>query len=129
MKLWLRIFKDETKRERVLRSYIHWQKIYIQGSTQMNFWRGMVADMQGYALYWMLGKQYFPKLSLTAFILFLPVVVLLRIALNIGIGLWWDKEQMFQRENDWGNIRNPVQMKINEKLLGGEGITKGEDKT
>ena len=108
-------------KEKVQRGYIHWRNIYNKGHAEVSFIKGVFLDFQSYSIYWILAKQYF-DLPGYMFFTIIPILLILRIFVCIFIGLYWDKEKLFDKESDWGNIRNPVQKSINNKLLNGDGI-------
>ncbi|MDD5348415.1 MAG: hypothetical protein PHT59_07370 [Candidatus Omnitrophica bacterium] len=113
------LFKDKEKIERIFRTYIHHRNLYSKGIAEMAFWKGLFF-IQPYLVWWVSIKVTFPSFPLWIFVFIAASMMILKIIIGWIIGWWWDKQRLYDRENDWNNRRNPVLDGLDKKVLGGK---------
>jgi hypothetical protein len=121
---WFGLFiKDHDRLDRWMRFYIHHRNLYAKGQGEAAAVKSLVS-LQALMLTWLFLKTTFPFLETWMFFTFAPFLVAFKIGFHWWLGYWWDVHNFYDRENDWGNQRNPIQKSISETLLNGGGITK-----
>lgn len=119
-----RVFSPE-RANRWLRAYIHHRNLYNKGQAELGMFRNLVS-YQAVLVTYLSADNLLTKLgwNLALWVVFagLAVAVGFKILLQWSVGWWWDRNQVFQKEADWSNIRNPVQKAMSEHLLDGRGI-------
>jgi len=117
------LLKDEEKLDRWLRFYIHHRNLYGKGQGEVAQFKALIS-LQAVMITWLFLKTTFPWLENWMFFAFVPFLVTFKVILHWYVGHWWDTHNVYDKEADWGNVRNPIQKKVSEKLLEGEGITR-----
>lgn len=113
MKLW---FLQPKNREKVIRLYIHHRNIYMKGSAEFGFLKSTI-NWQSGMVWWLFLKSIWPEIPFVVGVVGFFMLFVLRGILNWVLGAWWDKEDMFSKESDWSNRRNPVLNGLDEKVL------------
>jgi hypothetical protein len=109
-------FRDKKKVERYVVLYIHHRNLYNKGANEVAFFKSF-ANTQMYILWWLFARNVWPDLPVWLFLTVVPVVVLVKIFFNWLVGYWWDRNDLYDRESDWSNKRNPVMNGIEKQLL------------
>ena len=73
-------------------------------------------------LTWLFLKDLVPTIPNWVIIVAIPVVVVLKMTANWTMGYWWERKQLFEREQTWANERNKLAKNINEQLLSRGGV-------
>lgn len=116
-------FKDKRKLDRWLRFYIHHKNLFSKGRGEVSFILGLFNP--GFIMIgWLFLRDLFPGLPHWVLFVILPVSMICEIGISWTLGYWWDINQVYDKEADWGNTRNPIQKAVSETLLDGKGITK-----
>ena len=118
---YFRFIKNEDRRERLWRAYVHYKQIYNKGESEIGWFRSM-ASFQSYMVAWLFLRDLHPDLPYWMVFAAAPVLVAFKIALYFAVGLFWDRERIFDYEHDWKNKRDPMMKAISRKTLSGEGI-------
>ena len=119
------LFKDKEKLDRWLRVYIHHKNLFNKGHGELGFVLGLF-NPGLIMVMWLFLRDLFPGLPYWVLFIILPVSMILEIGISWSIGYWWDINQIYDKEADWGNDRNPISKAVSETLLDGKGITKGK---
>jgi hypothetical protein len=113
------IFRDKNKIESNLKFYIHHRNLYKKGQEESAFFKNMVT-FQSMMVTWLFIKSIFPSLPNIIVFAGIPLAIAIRITFNWCVGYWWDKNNIFDRESDWNNVRNPVMNGLDKKILRSE---------
>jgi len=116
-------FKDEAKLDRWLRLYIHHKNLFNKGRGEVAFVFSLF-NPGSLMIGWLFFRDLVPELPYWVLFIMVPVWMFFEIGLSWSVGLWWDKNKVYDKEADWGNDRNPISKAVSERLLNGEGITK-----
>lgn len=118
------LFSPE-RSNRLLRKYIHHRNLYDKGQSELGVFKNLIS-YQAVLVTYLSADNLLVKFGLDVPIWFvfagLAMAVILKIFVQWSVGWWWDKNQVFPKEADWSNLRNPVQKAVNEQLLNGKGI-------
>ncbi len=112
------IFRDRSRRERMFAAYIHHKNLYSKGNGEISFWVGM-ANIDTFLLLSIFVKTQFPWIPLWLYVVLFPILIFLRTGAAWFIGWWWDRNDLFARESDWTNKRNPTIDALGRKLDNG----------
>jgi len=74
---------------------------------------------------WLFVRDVWPGTPLWVLFVVAPVLVSAKIVVNWFVGWWWDRHEVFDREQTWGNKRDPIAKVLSKKLLDNEGIKGG----
>ena len=117
------LFKDKEKLDRWLRAYIHHKNLFNKGHGELGFILGLF-NPGLIMVMWLFLRDLFPGLPYWVLFIILPISMILEMGISWSIGYWWDVNQVYDKEADWGNRRNPISKAVSETLLNGKGITK-----
>ena len=113
----VRIFTHNPERiKRVMKWYIHHRNLYIKGNAEWGSIRNMVS-VQTLMVTWLFLKSIFPVVPSIWLYIGIPLCIAGRILCGWGIGWWWDRNRLYDREADWQNARNPVLDGLDRKIL------------
>lgn len=107
--------------ERWVRFYIHNRNLYSKGYGEYAVVKQLFS-FQTVMVSWLFLKSIWPGLDNWIVGVGIPVMVVSRVCLGWSLGWWWDRYKIFDKENDWQNVRNPIQKAVSETLLDGRGL-------
>ncbi len=102
--------------ERGLRLWIHLKNLHGKGASLVNWVKGLFSP-HGMMIFWLFLKSFFPDIPWWTVIVILPILFIVEVCSALVLGYWWDKNNFFLMESDWGNKRDPVAQAINKELL------------
>jgi len=74
---------------------------------------------------WLFLRDLWPTTPLWVIVTFAPALIVVKVGLNWTVGWWWDKHDVFDKEQTWLNKRDPVAKVLSSKILDNEGIEGG----
>ena len=116
----LRIFGGN--KDKLLRQYIHHKNIYMKGKSEIGLAYDFI-QLQSFMVGWLFLRDIWGGIPTWTIVVVYPLLLLLKVAVYYPFGYWWDKNRVFDKEQDWFNSRDPVAKTLSKKILDGEGIT------
>jgi hypothetical protein len=116
------LFHNAEKREQVFRSYIHHRNLYTKGNGEFGFVWDIIKP-QNMMITWLFLRDLWPQTPIWVVVVGFPLFILLKLVVKWLLGWYWDRHSLFDEERNWANQRDPMAKRINDKLLGQEGIT------
>lgn len=114
---------DRERMDKLLRLYIHHKNLFNKGRGELGFIMGLFNP--GFIMIgWLFLRDIFPNLPHWVLFVILPVSMLFEIGVSWIVGHWWDINQVYDKEADWNNSRNPISKAVSKTLLKGDGITR-----
>lgn len=113
--------RDDATLEKWSRLYIHNRNLYQKGQSEVQFLKNTFS-VQSVMVLWLFIKSIWPEFPLWVFGCVMPVLLLLQMFGHWALGYWWDRNDLYDRESDWLNRRNPIQKAVSETLLDGRGL-------
>lgn len=115
------VTRDPEQRAKLLDSYIHHRNLYTKGNGEFGFLWELIKP-QNMMITWLFLRDLWPQTPIWVVLVGFPVFIVIKLAAKWALGYWWDRYNMFDRERNWANQRDPLAKNLNDKLLNREGI-------
>ena len=89
-----------------------------KGMNEVNFFKTLF-HIQGMLVWWLFAKSIWPWLPAWVAFVAVPILMVVTILVNWSVGMWWERHDVFNKEADWSNERNPVLNGLDNKILKG----------